>query len=374
MSKKWAFNASLDILKTNPLLIYQLAVFLKYRSLTSAAMILIAFAASHLFLNILLMLNHTASRLRVIFGCLRRLQGSSFRTYTAREFFAGDEGRYEDIDRWFVKSWFRWYGIRDISLDHLVRIHVVEGSACLANLVSYPLALFESHIFVSEGPENTKGIHRFYLMHEIGHTQMKIAESDFGMLAGSKPSLFYMAWVGLTVAWSWDVSVALLSVLLATVALSQERRRRLETIRLFSEIMADTFALCYLSEENLALLGKNKYFPELLRDSDISPVFNAIRLAKLKESFSLASRQMVDELLEQTFEMFPRPNPILTTAFVLLAALPGLYAVAPTPRALLWFLLADVLLFLLFLACFIISNAMSWIIESKLAEPPVASR
>lgn len=342
--------------------------------MTSAGMVFISLAASHLFLNILLMMNHTSSRLKVIYGCLHKLKGSSFQTFTVEEFFDDDGETYKDIDKWFVKSWFRFYRIRDISLNHLVRIHVVQSSVCVTNLASHPLALFESHIFLHDGPEDTTGVRRFYLLHELGHTQLKILTSDFSLLAGIKHYLFYLCWVGTTVAWCGDVFIVLLAVVLATVSLSQERRRRLEMVKLVDEIMADGFALAYLSKENLALLEKNKYFPDILYDSHMSPFFNTIRLAKLRENLSLVINGGVDDLIEQAFEMLPLPRLVTLAALVLLIAIPGLYAAAPTPRTLLWFLAFDAALLLAFLVAFFVSNVMSAVINSTLSASVAPSR
>lgn len=355
---------------------YQLVVFTRYPTLTSAGMVVVGLAAGWLFLQILLMLHHIASRAKVISGCLNKLQGSTYRTFTVRECFASDEETYEDIDKWFVKSWFRFYGIRNlnISIDHLVHIHVVESPACLATLASYPLALFESHIFVHDTPEETKGLRRFYLLHEVGHTQLRIATFDLGMLAGVKHYLFYLCWVGLTVAWGGDVFVVLLSMVLAMVALYKENHRRMESVRLVDEVVADGFALGYLSKENLKLLAKNKYFPDILRDDDMSPLFNAIRLAKLKEHLALARDGWDDELIERTFEMLPTPALTTLTAMVLLAALPGLYAAAPTLWTLLWFLILDAALLLAFLISFVVSNMMNSVIGSMIRTSASPSR
>jgi hypothetical protein len=374
MNKKRALVSLLDLLKTNPLVVYQLVVLARFPSLTSAGMFFISLAASHLFLNILLMMNHTSSRLKVIYGCLHKLKGSSFQTFTVKEFFNDDEETYKDIDKWFVKSWFRFYRIRDISLNHLVRIHVVQSPVCVTNLASYPLALFESHIFLHDGPEDTTGVRRFYLLHEIGHTQLKILTSDFSLLAGIKHYLFYLCWVGTTVAWSGDVFIVLLAVVLATVSLSQERRRRLEMVKLVDEIMADGFALAYLSKENLALLEKNKYFPDILYDSHMSPFFNTIRLAKLRENLSLVINGRVDDLIEQAFEMLPLPRLVTLAVLVLLTAIPGLYAAAPTPRTLLRFLAFDATLLLAFLVAFFVSNVMSAVINSTLSASAAPSQ
>lgn len=370
MHKKRVLISLLNVLKDNPIFIYQLVVFTKFPSLSSAGMVVVGLVANHLFLNILLMINHTVSRLKVIFGYLNKLKGSSYQTFPVREFFVSDNQTYEDIDKWFVKSWFRWFGINDVNLDHLVHIHVAESPYCVANLASYPLALFESHIFVNDIPKDTKGVRRFYLLHEIGHTQLKIVNSDYALLAGIKHYLFYLCWVGLTIIWTQDAVMSILAFVLALIIWSHERGRRMELIMLFDEILADCFALAYLSKEDLKMLEKNKYFPSLLYDADMPPLYNAVRLSKLKENLLLTLNDKHDEVLEETFKMIPFPKLLMLTVSMLLIALLGLYAAPPTLWALFWLFILDVILLIFFLLTFIISNSMSAIIKSKLKENP----
>ena len=92
--------------------------------------------------------------------------------------------------------------------------------------------------------------------------------------------------------------------------LTQEKRRRLESVKLVDEVAADGFALGYLSKENLELL----------------------------------------------------------------AALPGLYAIAPTPWTLLWFLILDAALLLAFFISFVISNLMNSVIASMIRASASPSR
>jgi hypothetical protein len=328
-------------------------------------MVVLGLIASHLVLQIVLMTRNSLVRWLLISGYLKELDGCTYTTFKVRDYFEQETENYEDIDKWFIKSMFRMIGLPNASIDHLVHIHVASGPRRSWNLAAYPLPLFESHLFVHEGPPTATGIQKFLLLHEIGHFVMKPINSEFGLT----PFIFLLGWISLTGAWNSTMLITTACYVLAIALWREGTRHSLASVALADELLADAFALGYLGKETLLKMAGNKYLFSYLNDNNLNPTSNSIRLSKLRRDIDRRLAGNDDDMIQETLAMVPRPTLIAVVATILLVGLTGTVATAPSPRTLFWFLILDVVLLAVFLFMLMLALGMEQVVQDRIAEP-----
>ena len=362
---KKKFTASiLEILRTNPILVFQLSVFFGNPSFTSFLLVLIGTFAGHLLVNIKLMIGLSSSIYRLLVD-LRK--GFSGQTYSVRELFKdsldGHEENFKDIEKYLIQL----NGTRNVSFDDMVKVHVAPGSCkfvCYTNN-----QLFESHIIISNIPKEGDGVQKFFILHEISHIIVRMLTQSVDLALGLLPYYFYILWILFFIQWTTNSFIVLLALLLSMILWNEDRKQRLNTSRLLDEVLADCMAIGYMSADDLEKLSKNRLVPKLLNDRAMIPLHNSMRLAKLRENINNAvsgkwgEGQVFEKLI---VDYLPESNIRILFLGVLLLALPAYYATSSSWTKVLTFFGIDILFLLLFFGSLFIYGVFRSLLQKRL--------
>lgn len=329
--RRRALASILDILQAHPAFVFQIAVFVRMPSLVSAGMIVIGAFVNHFSNNVVFILGAIVKRIGTIVGCIRKLHGRKITRYSPEDFL--DKETHADIDEWLVRRPFEILGIRGAKLDQLTKIFVVEGG--LSNISCHSIPFLGSFIYLSDPPEETHGIRRFFVLHEIGHAQVNISALDFNRALGWNVPLFFLIWLFFALERSQSATLMAVAIFLGFLIWREKQKQDQLYSHLWEEIVADCFALGYLSEDDLARLANNKRL-EMLVDKSMPSIFNMIRLAKLRENLALALKGDHENMIERSYEGLPTEKVTPIAAAVTLNVLPAFYAANPTVPGLLW--------------------------------------
>lgn len=353
----------LDILRVNPIFVFQCSVFLMFPSINSAVMIFLGSLAGHLVINIKLMLMLARDTRRVITGCLDK--GFTGETYKIQQLFSrlfeNHIEVFEDIEKWLIRLNETW----KVTFDQMLKVHIARGTplyTCYTNT-----QLFVSHLFISNIPNEEDGVQKFFLLHEIGHTIVRMAAKPIDLIVGLIPYLFYIFWLVLTLHWTKDALVITIAFALATIVWRGEYKQRIKTSLLLDEILADCIAIDYLSRKDLQKVSRNRLVPVKLLDKNMSPLHNSIRLAKLKENIELALKGDDKQTFESSItDYLPESDIVSLLVAVLLISIPAIYAIAPSGSTLILSGLIDVILAVLFFVSFVLYKKWDSVLEGKL--------
>jgi len=362
---KKKFTASiLEILRTNPILVFQLSVFFGNPSFTSFLLVLIGTFAGNLLVNIKFMIGLSFSTYRLLVD-LRK--GFSGQTYSVRELFKdsldGHEENFKDIEKYLIQL----NGTRNVSFDDMVKVHVAPGSCkfvCYTNN-----QLFESHIIISNIPKEGDGVQKFFILHEISHITVRMLTQPVDLALGLLPYYFYILWILFFIQWTTNSFIVLLALLLSMILWNEDRKQRLNTSRLLDEILADCMAIGYMSADDLEKLSKNRLVPKLLNDRAMIPLHNSMRLAKLRENINNAvsgkwgEGQVFEKLI---VDYLPESNIRILFLGVLLLALPAYYATSSSWTKVLTFFGIDILFLLLFFGSLFIYGVFRSLLQKRL--------
>jgi len=362
---KKKFTASiLEILRTNPILVFQLSVFFGNPSFTSFLLVLIGTFAGNLLVNIKFMIGLSFSTYRLLVD-LRK--GFSGQTYSVRELFKdsldGHEENFKDIEKYLIQL----NGTRNVSFDDMVKVHVAPGSCkfvCYTNN-----QLFESHIIISNIPKEGDGVQKFFILHEISHIIVRMLTQPVDLALGLLPYYFYILWILFFIQWTTNSFIVLLALLLSMILWNEDRKQRLNTSRLLDEILADCMAIGYMSADDLEKLSKNRLVPKLLNDRAMIPLHNSMRLAKLRENINNAvsgkwgEGQVFEKLI---VDYLPESNIRILFLGVLLLALPAYYATSSSWTKVLTFFGIDILFLLLFFGSLFIYGVFRSLLQKRL--------
>jgi hypothetical protein len=354
-----------SLVRTQPIFLYQLVVFARYPSWAGAGMVFLGLVVDQLAVNIVFLYKVLRSRRQLISGCLDRMQGCTFERYPASDFL--EPSVHTDIDDWYVSRMFRMLKMSKVRLENMVKIYVVSGPAYIEQLSCfYDPLFFNSYIFITDPPEDTHGVRRFFILHEIGHTQMALATNKAALYLWMWPYLFFVLWVALTATWNAGTLAIGAAYLCAMLVWSEEWKRGVAEVRALSELVADCFALGYLSPDELARVARNQKLSVLL-DRDMSDLQNTTRLARLRENIELTMRGDDDAVLERTFSATPEPPWSLLLATAGLVSVVGLCGAPPTTRMVGWTAALVVVLLVWFLLLFVIKGVYDHVVEARLS-------
>jgi len=370
---KKKFTASiLEILRTNPILVFQLTVFLGNLSFTNFLLILIGAFAGNLLVNIKLMIGLSFSIYRLL-ADLRK--GFSGQTYSVRELFKdsldGHEENFKDIEKYLIQL----NGARSVSFDDMVKVHVAPGSCkfvCYTNN-----QLFESHIIISNIPKEGDGVQKFFILHEISHIIVRMLTQSIDLAVGLLPYYFYILWILFFIQWTTNSFIVLLALFISMILWNEDRKQRLNTSRLLDEVLADCMAIGYMSVGDLEKLSKNRLVPKLLNDRAMIPLHNSMRLAKLRENinYAVSGKWREGQIFEKSIiDYLPESNIRILFLSVLLLALPAHYATPSSWTKVLIFFGIDILFVLLFFGSLFIYGVFRSLLQRKVdAQFPTVS-
>jgi hypothetical protein len=320
--KRQFAGAILDFLKINPILVFQFAIFLRWPSLASVIMVIAGGLIGHVVLNIFYMWMLINTKLLEKFGTYNLIQDCEFHPYSIRDFL--DDETYQDLNEHFVKRF------APFDFDKIVRIYrVYRPGALWANMQSFVYPLFGADIFIPDKPSETRGISRLLILHEIGHSLMRIASVEYATFLGIRPHLFFLLWVSFSIQWDWNSAFVFGAYALSMLAWREEWRRKMESVRLNDEILADGFAFYHIDVKDIQRIAKGKSFPGL-DDPEMDSLHNMVRMAKFREYVGLALERRIDEILTDGQQLLPKPQILNSLAAVFLTIIFGFYAPLPS--------------------------------------------
>jgi hypothetical protein len=356
----------LALFQTHPVVIYQLVVLVRFPTLASAAMLVLGALANHLLVNLFFQLKAARTGLLVQGENAGAFRDFSVRTVPAENYLQGPD--FADMDLWLVK---RLFG-PTASLNDTVKTHVRrKPGTVVANLTSYSFPLFGTHIFLTDEPGSVRGIRRFQVLHEIGHGLTRFMASSAFVELGTVPFLFFLVWFASTVPWTIHALTGAVAFCAAVLVWRTEIQRVRQGARLRAEIIADGFAVGYLSPEDCREAAASRLF-HLLKDRDLSELYNAVRLAGLREMLRLAAAGETDKVLELGFTDLP-PLGETVLASILLEAVLAAYASPPTTRTVLWAGIVGILLLIAFLFAAFLQVGVQRALERELEQRSLAA-
>jgi hypothetical protein len=372
-SFKGGILLGLDFLRVNPVLLFQVIVFIKQPSLPSFLLIFIGLIAGHLFVNIIQNAKISYIRFSIIPGCVNKYAGCTYKMYLVREYLSEDA--FRDIDSFFSARFVRIFD-RNASLERLIKIYVIKkGTSRVvpAQLICYPIALFASHIFVRDEPEKAGAIQRFQILHEIGHTQFRMLVEDFSTLVGVTPLLFYLGWLSGIVIWDLALVVPLLCFLAVMVLLNEDRKLRIERMRLKDEILADAFAIYNSPRSDLQRIATNSIFYNSIRDESMNPLDNTIRVATLKRNIEHALADRDELFAAELFSMIKPSTIAFLASAVFIIAIFGFFATTVTWWTLVWYGLVAIGLGITYLFFQFLALVLESVVDSALKSSSAAA-
>ena len=264
---------------------------------------------------------------------------------------------------------------RDASLEHLVKIYVIKSkkqnisdkkTEIPYNLTCYAVSMFQSNIFVREEPAKAQGIQKYQILHEIGHTQFRMVVEDFSTVMGITPLIFYIFWILGATIWSVESLFAFICFIVVIILFREDRKRKIAQMRLNDEILADAFAISYLSEEDLFKVAANKYFERTIYDYSMTPLENAVRVASLRRNLEYALNDQTDRIITDLEDVFkPTSIAFLASSVLIIGAL-GLFTLPSSWWTLLWYGFLTIVLGVSFLFFFFSASVMEGMIENEI--------
>lgn len=364
--------AILNFAKENPLLLYHFIIFIKYLSLPSFIAIIVGLIANHLFLNIILMINMSVIRYETIVGALDRFGDCLYKTCSFKKFLGVSrtyKNIYDDIENNLFLRQFAMFGIKHVKFDDVVKIHVVmTEEAIVDKATAYEIPLFESHVFVGELPNRVKGFSRFMVLHEVGHCLMKVAIFNYSIIAGVKTYIFFLFWILFFTVWNTNSLLLVVLLIIFLFLLKEEMAEQHKLLALREEALADAFAVSFLSKDDLKKLATNKSLEDNLNDvKRLGYIYNKIRLTCLKQNILSAIEGKEEQVLENMKAIVPEKLYIFLYPF-LLSGLIGIYSIDPSYKMVGGLFLLAVVMLIIYLFTFIVSDSLKSIINSRIEE------
>ncbi|HEU0052135.1 MAG TPA: hypothetical protein VFQ39_03115 [Longimicrobium sp.] len=325
-----AVVALLDPLKTHPVVVFQAVVFARAPSLTSAAMFVLGSLANNLIVNIALGFRGARTWMALRREVLDKFRGFTFREVPVDRYLDGPARA--DMEFWLVGK------VRGAaaSLNDVVKVHVWRRpGTVVANLASYSVPLGDSHIFLSDEPESVKGIRRYQVLHEIGHALVRTGTNTVFVETGMVPALFFAAWYLAMSEWTIHTLTGGLAYLAVLAVWRADIVRQRRVGRLTAEVVADGFAVSYLSAEDCRATAASPMLGNL-KDRELSATHNAVRLERLREMLALKAAGDLEGAFRLSVADVELPTLDGALSAILLFGAMALYATPPDGRTVAW--------------------------------------
>jgi hypothetical protein len=320
--------------RTFPIVLYQLVVLIRHPSWLSAGMVILSLLLNQAAIAIVILYRIVKSRRNLIEGCLDRMRDCTFTRYPVSRFL--DAATHGAIENSMFRNSTGVRGMIKAPLDEMIHLYVVTSTALVSQLSCYSAPTFvDSHIFISDPPENMGRMQRFFVLHEIGHTQTTLFVSPAFMRLWIWPYIWLILWALLTATWHAGTLIIVGAYMCATLLWWEEWNRRTGDQRMASEILADAFALSYLPADDLVRIATNKRLSELL-DGDMGNLQNTVRLALLRENIELTRHGGPDAVMSRAVSSVPEPEWKAVLGGMGLVMLMGFTGTPPEGRTVMW--------------------------------------
>lgn len=345
-----------------PVIFFHIFVLIKFTSFISLIILFEAALANILFNNILTGFDCFIKLSQFFVGFIEKFYDCKFTPYSIKDYL--DDDILQQAYEYSFASISRNLGWKFMSenIEENINILVVKKSPSNIvpkQLTTYSIPFDKAYIFVRDNPDKIKGVGKFFVYHEIGHTLYIASREKMRVLIGNKTLLFFLFWSLWFVNWSYQSCLIAIALIISSITMLKEWNRRIDEINLEDEMWADVFAISSLSEEERVKVSKyfSRYpFPP---DSRMNKQQNDLRVQNLKLNL-----EKTDKSDSKTNKNIPRlftfdnkfniyaPLDIVTTGILVMALVS--YSKIPAVELLTktFFLIDLPLLFLLVLVAF----------------------
>ncbi|MEL6442136.1 MAG: hypothetical protein AAFQ80_23190 [Cyanobacteria bacterium J06621_8] len=296
-------------------------------------------------------------------GFVEKFSDCKFTKYSVKDYL--DNSTLEQAYEYSFAHLSRNLGWKFMSENIEDNIHILVVKKSPSNIVPKQLTTYSipfdiAYIFVRDEPEKIKGVGKFFINHEIGHTLYVASREKMRVLIGSKTILFFLFWSLWFIHWNYQSFLVAIALVITSITMLREWNRRINKINLEDEMWADVFAVASLSTDERVRVSRyfSRYpFPP---DSRMDEQQNALRVQNLKSNLEKADKnhsignKKIPRLFtfDNKFDIYA-PLEIVTTAILMLSL--ATYSQEPTIKLSIkvFFLIDLPLLALLVLIAFI---------------------
>lgn len=327
-----AISIAINFLRLRPIFLFHFSSLFLNFSISSLVLVPITFILSEVLVQIRFMSGAINQFKNVYSEIIQKFNLESVNFFLLNEVL--DQETYVDINTWFIQP----TNLPGMSrgLDDIVRVcQVDEEGKISVTTPTFSTPAMRSDIFISDNPHKLKGFRRFIFLHEIGHACMSTITNQPETMVGVVPYMGFMIWLIFRASWSAEFVVLFFALVCYTILWKQEINRIAQRSRLFSEMLADVFALGYMHKEEIEKLqevAKKDLFVDQIYDKTLSSVHNSFRIFKMRESINLILQDKYEDALGSIFnnEDLNTPQLVSTLSSAIFLMLFSYYALPTT--------------------------------------------
>lgn len=310
----------LMLVRLQPIFFYQATVLTCFFSWPAAALLVSGYLTNFIFVALVATSSLLAQRSILVASYLKEFQECSYKKHKVEDYLSSEAfARANELS--FQKA-LNTIGFSMYNFAHDVKIFAVKKGRSKRRplqLKAYSVPYLYSYIFLWTDPEQTQGLQKFFVYHEVGHVLREPVLAKARLSSGNKSLFFFLIWVSWTTTWTLHTALIFTALITVFLVLSSEWKARIQSHRLKDEMAADYFALKSLTEEERLIVAK--YFSTHPLPHDVSlqennrrraEEFNVNIAGEKKDEMETTSANDLDE---------NRESPLLLTALLLIITL-----------------------------------------------------
>lgn len=280
-----------------PIIFFQIIILIRFPSIAALVILIEGIIANVLFNNILAGFDSFMRLSQLFKGFIEKFSECTYIQYNIENYL--DRDALEQANEYSFGHLSRSFGWRFMpeKLEENIHILVVKKSPLNVvpkQLTTYSMPFDKAYIFVRDEPERIKGVGKFFIYHEIGHTLYTAARHKIRILYSNKTFLFFLFWSLWFVDWHYQSFLIAIAFVLTSITMLREWNRRINKSNLEDEMWADIFAISSLPDKDRIRVARyfSRYpFPP---DSRMDEQQNTLRVKNLTFNLEEASKDDVE--------------------------------------------------------------------------------
>lgn len=280
-----------------PIIFFQIIILIKFPSVVALVILIEGIIANVLFNNILAGFDSFIRFCQFFQGFIEKFSECTYIQYNIENYL--DQDALEQANEYSFGHLSRTFGWRFMSEKLEENIHILVVKKSPSNVVpkqltTYSIPFDKAYIFVRDEPERIKGVGKFFIYHEIGHTLYTAARHKIRIVYSNKTFLFFLFWSLWFVDWHYQSFLIAVAFVLTSITMLREWNRRINKSNLEDEMWADIFAISSLPDKDRIRVSRyfSRYpFPP---DSRMDEQQNTLRVNNLTLNLERASKDDVE--------------------------------------------------------------------------------
>ncbi|MBD2214772.1 hypothetical protein H6G27_33735 [Nostoc linckia FACHB-104] len=261
-------------------------------------MLILGLVRNVLFNNIIAGIDSCFKHSIIIDGYIQKFSDCRYIKYSLRDYI--DENAFKQANEFSFWRFARDLGwkVGTKNIEEEIQILVVKKGAsgvCPSQLATYTVPFDNSYIFVRDEPDKIKGVGKFFVYHEVGHTLYTTTRHKLRLVISNKTFFFFLFWSLWTVIWTFQSILVAVCLVLTSITMLREWKRRFNASRLEDEMWADIFAISALSDEDRIRVARFFLRYPLPPDPDLDKQQNSLRFEHLNQNLALAEDNKTKE-------------------------------------------------------------------------------